>query len=119
MHTVNLNHALSQIEQHWQPHIVGELNDQHVRLAKLSGEFIWHAHENADELFLVLHGRLEMQFRDRTVRLDEGEFIIVPRGVEHCPRADQECHVLLFEPAETLNTGDVTSERTVRDMKRI
>jgi mannose-6-phosphate isomerase-like protein (cupin superfamily) len=114
MEKVSLHDKLSQIPEFWSPRIVGELNGQHVKLAKLDGEFIWHHHENEDELFLVLEGRLRMRLRDRDVVIDAGEFFIVPRGVEHLPIGEGETHVLLFEPAGTLNTGNVVSERTIR-----
>ncbi len=115
MDKVNIREKLSLFHEHWQPKIVGELNGQHVRLAKFKGAFEWHQHDGEDELFLVIDGSFEMQFRDRTVTVNEGEFLIVPRGTEHCPRAEKEVHVLLFEPAETLNTGNTDSDRTVRD----
>jgi mannose-6-phosphate isomerase-like protein (cupin superfamily) len=110
--TVNLADALSRITETWNPRIVGAVNDCHVKLVKLQGEFVWHAHESEDELFLVLKGRLRMRFRDREAIVEPGEFIIVPRGVEHCPVADDEVHVLLLEPATTMNTGDAGGERT-------
>ena len=116
---VNLAEALARFDTRWDPKIVGELNDQHVKLVKLEGEFVWHSHADEDELFLVLEGSLDMQFRDRVVTVEAGEFIIVPRGTEHRPVAAREAHVLLFEPASTLNTGDVESERTVRDPERL
>ncbi len=113
MEIVNVAEKLSQFSDHWSPRIVGELNGQHVKLAKLQGEFVWHHHENEDELFYVIKGRLRMRLRDREVMIEEGEFFIVPKGVEHQPVADEEVHVLLFEPASTLNTGNVRNERTV------
>ena len=113
MDKVNLAQKFSQIEGYWQPRIVGALNGQHVKLAKLKGEFVWHRHEDADELFLVAKGRLTLHLRDQTVVLEPGEFFIVPRGVEHCPVAEEEVHLLLFEPEGTLNTGEVRNERTV------
>jgi mannose-6-phosphate isomerase-like protein (cupin superfamily) len=116
---INLREKLALFDDHWSPKVVGELNGQQVRLAKFKGEFVWHAHEDADELFMVIDGSFDMQFRDRVVRLSQGEFIIVPRGVEHCPRADDEVHVLLFEPADTVNTGETASDRTVREPDRI
>lgn len=112
---VNLTAKLTGIRSFWNPGIVGELNGQHVKLARLSGEFVWHSHAEEDELFLVLKGRLRMELRDGTVDLEAGEILIVPRGVEHRPVADEEVHVLLFEPAGTMNTGDVTDDRTVED----
>ena len=112
---VNLREKLDLIQHQWSPKVVGELNGQHVKLVKFQGEFVWHKHDQEDELFLVVKGRFRMEFRDRHVWLDENEFLIVPRGVEHRPVADDEAHVLLFEPASTLNTGDVQNERTIRD----
>lgn len=112
MNTINLLEKLDLIHEHWSPKIVGELNGQQVKLAKLKGEFIWHKHDLEDELFLVLKGILRMEFRDRTVAIKEGEFLIVPRGTEHKPVAEEEVSVLLFEPATTLNTGDIENERT-------
>jgi mannose-6-phosphate isomerase-like protein (cupin superfamily) len=119
MEKVTLQHKLSQFHDHWNPRIVGELNGQQVKLVKFQGEFVWHHHENEDELFLVVKGRFRMDFRDRQVWLEEGELLIVPRGVEHRPVADEEVHVLLFEPESTLNTGNVTDELTVRQPGRI
>lgn len=119
MTKVNLREKLSQFQDHWNPRIVGELNGQHVKLVKFEGEFVWHKHDVEDKLFLVVHGRFRMDFRDRSVWLEEGEFLIVPRGVEHRPVAVQEVHVLLFEPVGTLNTGDAADERTVVQPQRI
>ena len=119
MQKVNLSEKLAQFSDQWKPKIVGELNGQHVKLAKILGEFIWHKHDHEDELFLVVKGRFRMEFRDRHVWLEEGEFLVVPRGVEHRPVAEEEAHVLLFEPASTLNTGNVRNERTVADLERI
>ena len=116
---VNLAHKFSLFDDQWSPKIVGELNDFYVKLAKLEGEFMWHHHDEEDELFLVIKGQLQMRFRDRDVWLEPGEFLIVPRGVEHLPVAPEETHVLLFEPRSTLNTGNVRSERTVEDLERI
>lgn len=116
---VNLAEKLQQFTEHWSPRIVGELNGQHVKLAKLEGEFVWHHHEREDELFLVLRGSLCIHLRDRVVELDEGEFFVVPRGVEHKPVAAAETHVLLLEPAWTLNTGNVRNERTVEAPERL
>ena len=112
MQKVNLADALSSFSEPWQPRIVGELNGQHVKVVKLLGEFVWHHHESEDELFLVLRGELTMQLRDGDITLREGELFIVPRGIEHRPVAHDEVHVLLFEPASTLNTGNVRNERT-------
>jgi mannose-6-phosphate isomerase-like protein (cupin superfamily) len=119
MERVNLAEKLSLFHDHWSPRIVGELNGQHVKLVKLRGEFVWHQHAHEDELFLVLKGHLTIRLRDRDVQLSEGEFCIVPRGVEHQPVADEEVHVLLFEPAGTLNTGDVRDARTVDEPARL
>ena len=119
MEKVNLNQKLQLFQEHWKPKIVGELNGQMVKLVKFHGPFVWHHHEREDEMFLVIKGRFRMEFRDRQVWLEEGEFLIVPRGVEHCPVAEQEAHVLLFEPASVLNTGNVTNERTVQRLERI
>ncbi len=116
---VNLSEKLALFADHWSPKVVGELNGQQVKLVKFVGEFVWHAHDHEDELFLVVKGRFTMEFRDRHVPLDEGEFLIVPRGVEHRPVAAEEVHVLLFEPATTLNTGDARDERTVATPERI
>jgi len=115
----NLEAKLSQIHEHWSPHVVAELNGQHVRLAKLRGEFVWHQHDAEDEFFMVLEGRLRIEFRDGVVELGEGDTLVVPRGVEHRPVALEEVHVLLFEPAGTLHTGNVVSDRTVKDLKHI
>ena len=119
MDKVNIREKLALFHDHWSPRIVGELNGQHVKLVKFQGEFVWHKHDHEDELFLVIKGRFRMEYRDRHVWLEEGEFLIVPRGVEHRPVAEEEVHVLLFEPAGTLNTGDVRDERTVQDPERI
>ena len=119
MEKVNLQQKFSQFHDHWNPRIVGELNGQQVKIVKFQGEFVWHHHEHEDELFLVVKGRFRMDFRDGQVWLGEGELLVVPRGIEHRPVADEEVHVLLFEPASTLNTGNVTDERTVREPDRI
>ena len=119
MDQVNLSQRFSLFTSHWDPKIVGEVNGHRVKLVKFQGPFVWHRDENEDELFPVHKGRFAMEFRDRRVAVEEGEFIIVPRGIEHRPVADEECHVVLFEPATTLNTGDVQSELTVREPERI
>jgi mannose-6-phosphate isomerase-like protein (cupin superfamily) len=119
MQKVNLQKKLSQFATHWDPKIVGELNGQHVKLVKFQGAFVWHQHEHEDELFLVVKGAFTMELRDRSIEIGEGEFIVVPRGVEHRPVADHEVHVLLFEPASTRNTGNVTTDRTVAQPERI
>lgn len=119
MKKVNLAEAFARFSDRWSPKVVGDVNDSQVKLVKLQGEFTWHHHEREDELFLVVHGTLRMQFRERTVVVGPGEFIVVPHGVEHCPAADEECHVLLFEPKSTLNTGNVENERTVAKLDRL
>ena len=119
MEKVNLRDKLDLFKEHWSPKIVGELNDQQVKLVKFRGPFVWHHHAHEDELFLVVKGRFRMEFRDRDLWLEEGEFLIVPRGVEHRPVADEEAHVLLFEPASTLNTGNVRNERTREQLETI
>ena len=119
MEKVNLQEKFSLFQEHWSPKIVGELNGQHVKLAKLKGEFVWHHHELEDELFLVVKGTLKMEFRDKTVFIHENEFLIVPRGVEHRPVAEEEVSVLLFEPASTLNTGNTQNEFTKDRLEKI
>jgi mannose-6-phosphate isomerase-like protein (cupin superfamily) len=116
---VNLAEKLARFSDTWSPKIVGEINDAYVKLVKLKGEFVWHHHTDEDEMFLVIKGRLLMRLRDRDLHLGEGEFVIIPRGVEHLPIAEDECHVLLLEPKTTLNTGNVNSDRTVADLERI
>jgi mannose-6-phosphate isomerase-like protein (cupin superfamily) len=119
MNTVNLKQKLSLISDHWKPCIIGEVNDCHVKAVKFKGDFLWHHHENEDELFLVVKGRLRMKFRGHESIVNEGEFVVVPRGVEHCPAADEEVHVILIEPKSTLNTGNITNERTIAQLERI
>ncbi len=116
---VSIAQKFTLFTEHWAPHIVGELNDSYVKLAKLKGEFVWHKHEAEDELFLVTKGKLLIKLRDKDVWLEEGEFIIIPKGVEHKPVADEEAHVLLIEPKSTLNTGNVKNEKTLAQLKRI
>ena len=116
---VNIEEKLALFDECWKPKIVGELNGQHVKLVKILGEFVWHHHDEEDELFPVVKGRFRMQFRDKDVWIEEEEFIVVPRGVEHRPVAEEEAHVLLFEPASTLNTGNVRDELTVAELDRI
>lgn len=116
---VNLSEKLAAVNDYWSPKIIGELNNQHVKIARLKGSFVWHRHENEDELFMVVKGKLKIHLKDKTVHLNEGEFFIVPKGVEHKPVADEEVHVLLFEPAETLNTGNVKNEMTISNPERI
>lgn len=117
--TINVLEKLSLFSEHWSPKIVGELNGQQVKLAKLKGEFVWHKHDNEDELFYVINGILTIEFRDKTVDINPGEFIIVPRGVEHKPVAKEEVSVMLFEPASTLNTGDSFNELTIEILDRL
>ena len=119
MQGIDLREKFATFSEHWSPRIVAELNGQHVKLVKFRGEFVWHRHEIEDELFLVHRGRFRMEFRDRIVELGPGEMIVVPRGVEHRPVADDEVEVVLFEPAGTLNTGNVLDERTVREPTRV
>jgi len=115
MEKVNLAEKLDCFDDHWAPRIVGELNGQHVKLAKIKGAFDWHHHEREDEMFLVVKGRFRMELRDRAIEIGEGELLVVPRGVEHRPVADDECHILLFEPTTTVNTGNIRTDRTVDD----
>jgi mannose-6-phosphate isomerase-like protein (cupin superfamily) len=117
--TVNLKEKFSRFSDYCNPRIVGEVNDCHVKTVKLKGEFIWHHHDQEDELFLVVKGTLRMKFRDREAIVHEGEFVIVPRGIEHCPVADEEVHIVLIEPKSTLNTGNITNERTVAQLERL
>ena len=119
MHTINLQQKFNLFQDQWSPKIVGELNDSYVKLAKLKGEFVWHHHEHEDELFLVIKGRLQIRLRDRDIFLEEGEFTIIPKGVEHLPIAEEEVHVLLLEPKSTLHTGNIRNERTVDVLERI
>jgi len=119
MDKVNLAQKFDLFQEYWSPKIVGELNDSYVKLAKLKGEFVWHHHDTEDELFLVVKGRLLIKLRDQDILLEEGEFVIIPRGVDHLPIADEEAHVLLLEPKTTLNTGNTQNERTVIDLERL
>jgi mannose-6-phosphate isomerase-like protein (cupin superfamily) len=119
MEKVNIAEKFSQFHDYYNPRIVGELNGQHVKATKLKGEFIWHHHDHEDELFLVIKGQLKMALRDKTVEINEGEFLIVPRGVEHKPIAEDEVHILLFEPASTLNTGNIENDRTRKQLEKI
>ena len=116
---VRLSDKFALFQDRWSPRIVGELNDSHVKLVKLQGEFVWHHHDNEDELFLVINGHLIIRLQDGDIHLDPGEFVIIPRGIEHLPVAEQEVQVLLLEPKKTVNTGSVTNERTVTDLKSI
>lgn len=123
MQKINLAQKLSMIGDHWNPRIAGELNGQHLKLVKFKGPFTWHHHENEDEMFLVVRGKFRLEYRegsrDEELWIEEGEFIVVPRGVEHRPVAEEECHVLLFEPASTLNTGNVENEFTRKELAGI
>ncbi len=117
---INISEKLDLFHDHWNPRIVGELNGQHVKLAKFQGEFVWHKHDNEDELFYVLEGEFDMELRDKTITISKGDLIIIPKGVEHCPVAKNEVHVMLFEPATTLNTGNnSTSELTRKNLDKI
>lgn len=117
MNKVNLQQKFSLFAEHWTPKIVGELNGQLVKLARLKGEFVWHKHDHEDEMFFVVEGILKMELRDQTILLHPNEFLIVPKGVEHKPVADEEVLVMLFEPASTLNTGDTEGELTQRELE--
>ncbi len=119
MEPVNLAEKFSRFDDYWSPKIAGELNDSYIKLVKLKGEFVWHHHDAEDELFLVVKGNLLIKLRDGEIRLREGEFVVIPRGVEHLPVAEEEVHVLLLEPNTTVNTGTVASERTVTSLERI
>src|ERR1700684_4210851 len=119
MSKVNIAQKFAKITEYWKPYIAAELNGQQVKLVKTKGEFVFHHHEHEDEMFLVVKGRLRMEVRDRHEWIEEGEFIVIPRGVEHRPVADEECWIVLFEPASTLNTGNVQNERTLRELERV
>ncbi len=119
METVNLTDKFSRFSDYCNPRVIAEVNDCHVKAVKLKGEFIWHHHDHEDELFLVVKGTLRMKFRDREAVVRPGEFVVVPKGVEHCPLADEEVHLVLIEPKSTLNTGNITNERTVAQLERI
>ena len=119
METINLKEKFSRFSDYTNPRVIGEINDMQVKAVKLKGEFIWHHHDLEDELFLVVKGTLRMKFRDHEAIVREGEFVIVPKGVEHCPAADDEVHIVLIEPKSTLNTGNIVNERTVAQLERI
>ncbi len=119
MEKINIAEKLSLNDDHYVPRIVGELNGQYVKVVKFLGPFVWHHHENEDEMFLVIRGSLRMELRDRVIDLEPGEFLIVPRGVEHRPVAEEEVHAVLFEPASTLNTGVTRNEKTLEQLERI
>lgn len=116
---VNLSDKFRLFDEHWSPKIAGEVNDSYVKLVKFQGDFVWHKHDEEDEMFLVVKGSITIKLRDGDVRLEEGEFVIIPRGVEHMPVAQEEAHVILFEPKTVLNTGDVRSERTREVLGRV
>lgn len=119
MDKVNLFEKFDLIQEHWSPKVVGELNGQQVKLAKLKGEFIWHHHKEEDEAFFVMKGSLTIAFRDKVIELGEGDMVVVPKGLEHKPIANEEVWVMLFEPAATLNTGNVVNEKTKRTLENI
>jgi mannose-6-phosphate isomerase-like protein (cupin superfamily) len=119
MQKINLKEKLSLVNEYWSPKIVGELNDSHVKIAKLKGEFVWHKHDNKDEMFFIIKGKLLIKLREKDIHLQEGEFVIIPKGVEHLPIADEEVHVMLIEPKTTLNTGDVVSDLTKNTLDHI
>ena len=119
MEKVNLANKLSMFSEQWSPKVVGELNGQMVKVVKFKGPFVWHHHDNEDELFYVLKGSFDMEFENEAVSINEGEFIIVPKGTQHRPNAKEECEVMLFEPASTLNTGNIENERTLHELETI
>ena len=119
MDKVNIAEKLSQFVEPWVPRIVGELNGQHVKVAKLKGEFVWHEHADEDEMFLILKGQLTIEFRDKKEMLNEGDFIVIPKGVQHRPVADEEVEIMLFEPASTINTGETKSDLTRTNLESI
>lgn len=119
MTPINLTEKYVQFSDHWHPRVIGELNGQQVKIAKVKGDFVWHQHENEDELFMVIKGKLCIDFRDKTVEINEGEMVIVPRGVEHRSRAEEEVHIMLFEPVTTVNTGEIENELTRKNLSKI
>ena len=119
MNTINVAEKFSRINEMWSPKILGEVNDSYVKAVRFQGEFVWHHHDHEDEMFLVVEGLLRMKFRDHEATVHEGEFVIVPRGVEHCPVAEEEVHIVLIEPKSTLNTGNISNERTVAQLEHI
>jgi mannose-6-phosphate isomerase-like protein (cupin superfamily) len=116
---VNVRQKFGQFSEHWTPKIVGELNDNYILLAKIKGEFVWHKHDDEDEMFFIVKGRLVIKFRDGEVTLNEGDFYVVPKGVEHLPVADEEVHVMLIEPSKTRHTGETVTDRTVTQYARL
>jgi len=119
MNKINMKEKLELIDKYWEPKIIGEANDSYVKLAKFKNEFVWHTHENEDEMFYVIKGELTIKFRDRNVVLNEHECIIIPKGIEHMPYAEEEVHVMLIEAKTTLNTGNIKNEKTVKDLETI
>ena len=119
MNPINLTEKFTQFSDHWHPRVIGELNGQQVKIAKVKGDFVWHQHENEDELFMVIKGKLCIDLRDKIVEINEGEMMIVPRGVEHRPRAEEEVHIMLFEPVTTVNTGEKENELTRKNLSKI
>ena len=119
MEKVNIKEKFGLFEDRWSPKVIGQVNDAYVKAVKLKGEFVWHHHDEEDELFLVVKGSMVIKLRDRDIYLEEGEFVVIPRGVEHLPVAEEEAHVLLLEPKSTLNTGNVANERTVAELQHI
>ncbi|PWJ48033.1 cupin domain-containing protein [Faecalicatena contorta] len=119
MEKININDKLNTFSEYWSPKIVGDINETYVKLAKLKGEFVWHMHENEDEMFMVIKGRMVIKLRTEDIILNEGEIFIIPRGIEHMPVAEEEVHVMLFEPKTTLNTGNVKNEKTVEILEKI
>jgi len=117
--SINFQEKFAEITEYWDPKIVAELNGQHVKIAKIKGAFIWHSHENEDELFYVVKGTLKIAFRDKIQTINEGEIIVVPKGVEHKPIAEEEVHIMMFEPIGTVNTGNIENELTKKDLKVI
>jgi len=119
MDKINIYEKLEKFNEYWSPKIVGEVNESYVKMAKFKGEFLWHTHDNEDEMFFVVKGQLIVKFRDKEVTLNQGEFLIIPKGVDHMPVAEEEVHVMLIEPKTTLNTGDVKSDKTVENLDKI
>ncbi len=119
MNKVNLKEKFQHFSEYWSPKIVGELNDSYIKLAKFKGEFIWHKHDNEDELFLVIKGKLLIKLKDKDIHLQAGEFVIIPKGVEHLPIAEEEVHVMLIEPKTTINTGDIENKSTKKELDKI
>ncbi|SHJ68353.1 cupin domain-containing protein [Propionispora hippei] len=119
MEKVNIKEKLNLFNEYWSPRIIGEVNDSYVKIAKFKGDFIWHTHQKEDEMFYVLKGSLTIKFRDKAVLLQEGECIIIPRGIEHMPVADEEVYVMLIEPKATLNTGNIINDRTMETLEKI